>query len=210
MVTLSFIKSKIGIVSILLLSILLLMVGIIMYISGQNNVSDGNLSGLPSPTPLQSEIESQPKLYELQKTTIGANRDTVERLSEVEKKETLPDGSLRYSLKSPLISRKNEIIVKNGQVIYERILVPESRKSPGYVTISEYRHRLGNPAAIIRGSRFYGPLIATILYPEKGIVLIGNTYTDEVYEVHAFSPMTLEDYRSQFGQDIDETTQAPL
>ena len=128
----------------------------------------------------------------------------VESLPTVENKEVLPDGSVRYTLKSPLITRKNEVIVKNNVVVFERILVPEKRGAEGYATISEFREKFGEPEEVVRGSKYYGFMISTLIYAEQGFSLIANTITDEVYEIQRFQPMSVASYREQYGEDIDE------
>lgn len=134
----------------------------------------------------------------------------VENLDTVEDKKTLPDGTVQYSLISPLVRRKNEVLVKDNVVIFERILVPESKNTVGYATISDYTKRFGQPEETIEGSRFYGPPISTFIYADQGFAFIANTITDEVYEIQKFQPMSVADYKKFYGRDIEEDVKSQL
>lgn len=184
----------IGVLFLITLSILSLLIVSITNKPGSN-------VPFTTPTPIPDAVST------IQYTFIGdTTQEEVEKLPTIEKKEVLPDGTTRYSLKSPLISRKNEILTKDGSVIFERILVPESPSAKGYAKISEYKSRFGQPEQTIRGSRFYGELFSTLIYAKNGFTLIGNTRTDEVFEIQHFSPMSIEEYKRLYGNDIDEGT----
>lgn len=151
------------------------------------------------------------KISPLQQAIVGkTTQREIENLKDVEKKETLPDGAIRYTLVSPLVTRKNEIITKDNVVIFERILVPESKNSPGYATISEYINLFGQPGKKIQGSRYYGEPISTLVYAPRGFAFIANTITDEVYEIQLFKPMTVDSYMKLFGEDIEENPEPLL
>lgn len=134
----------------------------------------------------------------------------VENLDTVEDKKTLPDGTVQYSLISPLVTRKNEVLVKDNTVVFERILIPESKNALGYATISEYTKQYGQPEETIEGSRFYGPPISTFIYADQGFAFIANTITDEVYEIQKFQPMSVSDYKKLYGRDIEEGVKSQL
>jgi hypothetical protein len=157
-----------------------------------NTVNEGEIS------PLEQVV--------INKTT----QQEVENLDTVEDKKTLPDGAVRYSLISPLVTRKNEVLVKDNRVVFERILIPESKNALGYATISDYTKRHGQPEETIEGSRFYGPPISTFIYANQGFAFIANTITDEVYEIQKFQPMSVSDYKSLYGQDIEEGVKSQL
>lgn len=187
-----------------LLLIVILFV-LIIRISRTPNVTPDNLP-IPTPIIVSNKNSQEQKLSSLQESLINNEiPQDIESSPDFESKTTLPDGEIRYILKSPLISRKNEIIVKNGKVVFERILTPEKSNSPGYAKISDYTKIFGQPQEKIRGSDFYGPFISTLIYPNEGFALIGNAHTDEVYEIQTFQPMTLETYKKLYGKDINES-----
>ncbi len=188
-----------GIVIVLVVSVL-----IVALLSGMRRNSTTS-----TPTNVPGGSSTQHKISPTQKTIIEkTTKNEVEDLPGIIGKATLSDGATRYTFSSPLISRKNEVIVKDNQVIFERILVPESSKDPGYVRISQYEKEYGKPQQTIRGSRFYGNLIRTYIYANKGFALIGNPITDEVFEIHTFNPTTVENYIQEFGEDIDKDAPA--
>ena len=130
-----------GILLLLLLSVFLVIFVIIITIFSTTETRNDDTSGA-SPTPLtaQGGNSKEQKIAPTQRTLIESTTiQTVEKLPGIENKSLLPDGSAKYTFSSPLISRKNEVIVQDNKVIFERILVPESTQDPGHVLISEYK-----------------------------------------------------------------------
>ncbi len=189
-------------------ALFLLILVIVLVFSSQGGKQ--NFPTTPSPTPIQ--IDGTPRTQKIaptQRTFIERTTlEEVEQLPTIENKVILPEGGTRYTLTSPLVTRKNEIIVQNNQAVFERILVPENRQDPGFVTLTEYKNEYGQPQETIRGSYFYGNLIETFIYADKGFALIGNPFTNEVYEIQTFAPTTVENYKARYGDDINEDAEA--
>lgn len=161
----------------------------------------------PTPTPASSvdRLPREQRISVIQKSAIEKTTEReVADMPGLENKSTLADGSTRYTFNSPLLSRKNEIITKDGTAVFERIIVPEKSKDPGYARISAFISRYGQPQKTIKGSVFYGELISTFIYADKGFTLIGNPRTDEVFEIQIYAPMPIDQYSQQFGEDIKE------
>lgn len=64
---------------------------------------------------------------------------------------------------------------------------------------------LGQPEKTAPGSKFYGYHMNTYIYASKGIVFIGNPNINEVFEIQSFTPMSVEEYINNYGQDISES-----
>ncbi len=191
-----------------ILLVLILIVFAIFLLPG-SVPQQSTISPTPTPYPSLSGSVKNNRYAKNQKTTITeTTRVEIEKRTDVEQKIALSEGRIKYSLTSPLVTRKNEIITQNGKVIFERILIPEKRSDPGYVTISEYKALFGKPEEEIQGSQYYGELYHALIYASKGFTLIGNTNTDEVFEVQVYEPMTVEGYIQTFGEDIEESTGA--
>lgn len=191
------------------IAILLVILVLTLALSGVSRNSENNNSFSPTPTPLiaQGGLSTEQKIAPTQKSIIEKSTvEEIENIVSVENKSTLPNGSIRYTFTSPLMLRKNEVIVQNNRVIFERILVPESSNDPGYVTISEYKGQYDQPQRVITGSHFYGHHVETYIYADKGFTLIGNPFTDEVFEIHVYIPTTVENYIEQYGEDIEESS----
>lgn len=146
----------------------------------------------------------------LQKTSINeTTKTTIEKLPGLINVQGLPDGSIQYNYSSQIPQRPNMIITKNNVAIFERDLLPEDPDAKGYAKISDYIKKLGEPEKIIQGSKFYGPFISTYIYSSKGLAIIGNSNTDEAYEIQTFSPLTPDNYINTFGSDISQITPQP-
>lgn len=177
-------------------------VGFLVFISYREKSLPRSPTALPTPT-LFTAPPPKKLISPLQKTVIGKTQEKeINKLPSIQKKEVLLDGSTKYSLSSFVSQRPDEISTKEGIVIFERITIPEDPKAIGYVKISQYIKGLGQPKRIIQGSAFYGPFVSTYIYNDKGFVFIGNSNTDEVYEIQLFSSMSLDNYVRLYGGDI--------
>lgn len=142
--------------------------------------------------------------------TIGKTTDAeVAALPNKLTSETLSDGSKKYTFTAPITTRTNDIIIKNGVAIYEKIVTPEKKADTGYQTIDQYTQQYGQPEEVIQGTELYGPYSSTYIYASKGFAFIANPNTNEVYEVKVFMPMTVEEYKVQYGSDIKSFQSQP-
>jgi len=157
-----------------------------------------------SPTPTVSQISSPVRPSPLQKTVIGQTTDEeIITNYQILSKDVLADGSTLYSLQSELVPRPNNILTKNGVAVFERILAPEEPSKAGYDRLSSIELMYGPPDEIATGSNFYGWYIEHRIYASKGFTAIGNPNTDEVYETHAYAPMSVDEYVNVYGGDIN-------
>lgn len=180
--------------ALLFIFIIIIIVGIFIYIFFPR----GSQPTPPSPVQIFSP---------LQKTSIGeTTKPTVEKFPGLINSQNLSDGSIQYNYSSLIPQRPNTVIIKNNVVVFEQTILPENPQAKGYAKISDFTKRLGDPEKTLQGSKFYGHLISIYIYSSKGLVIIGNSYTDEVYEVQTFSPSTPENYIKTFGSDINQTT----
>lgn len=146
------------------------------------------------------------KLYPLQKTIINITKESeIKNSPDILKVESLTNETRAYYLKSPVsLSRPNKIITEKGIVKYEQVITDESDPtSDRYATVSRYKVMLGEPNRVIKGSKYYGNYLNTYIYASKGVSLIGNPSTDEVFEIQSYSPTTVEKYIENYGSDID-------
>jgi hypothetical protein len=120
----------------------------------------------------------------------------------------LPQNQKKYTNASSLISRSNSVVTdSNNTVIYQQtVFLAPNTKLP---SISAYTTQYGNPEKEITGSKYYGISAVTMIYASKGITIIGNPNTKEVYELQQYVPMSVEGYIQAYGQDISENMQNP-
>src|SRR3989344_6716077 len=113
--------------------------------------------GFPTPTLKPGEFQAPQNISPLQRAEIGkTTEEQVNKLPGLLSREVLPDGQIKYGFESPLSSRLNEVIIKNGRVVYEKELTPEIQNSVGHTTRSEMTQGFGNPDKVLEGSKFYG------------------------------------------------------
>lgn len=154
----------------------------------------------------QGSVPSQ-ELTPLSRVRIGRQVTTsqLESLPKFKSKESLPNGATQYNYESYNAIRPDVIQTRDGIVVYERIETPAYPEQKGFAKISEYKNKYGEPEKMIMGSRFFGELMVTYIYATKGFALVGNSYTDEVFEVQLFKPIPIETYLQLFGTDIRVT-----
>ena len=68
------------------------------------------------------------------------------------------------------------------------------------IFVKDYLEILGQPAKIIKGSKFYGPEAEWYLYTQSGKAFV--TKNDQVLEVHVFSSMNENEYIDKYGDDL--------
>ncbi len=156
-------------------------------------------------------IEPPQTVSPLQKAIIGVTTNQeLENLPAYIGKETNAAGETNYTYLSEITIRPNNVITdKNGVALFERILIPEDPEETGYATISEFKNKYGEPETVLKGSKFYSWVIETYFYGKLGMAVVGNPNTDEVYEIHRFLPMTVEKYMADFGEDLNQGSEAP-
>ena len=92
--------------------------------------------------------------------------------------------------------------------IYEKdLLLDASSNSP--LKMSDVTSKYGQPEEIVNGSNFYGYGVSTYIYADKGFAVIGNANADKVYELQTFLPMSIDQYKSQYGQDLNSNYSQP-
>ncbi len=165
----------------------------------------------PASTPGKKPVEPIPtnapvtlqKISPLQKNLIGAKPDTNLRGSPLYLGSiTLPDGNTKLNFESPINSRPNEVITKNGIVIYEKDLTPQDPQSSEFISLTSVFASFGQPERLIKGSKYYGSFLNQYIYAGKGFSLVANPNNNEVYEMIFFEPMSVEGYISKYGDDI--------
>lgn len=116
------------------------------------------------------------------------------------------DGT-QYSTSSSLITRSSIVTTDaSNKVVYKRtvFLAPQT-KLPQQSTYST----LGAPEKVLTGSSYYGETITTSIYASKGVTLISNPDTGEVYEMQEYVSTTVDGYISQYGQDLNPNAKSP-
>lgn len=161
--------------------------------------------------PQQPKQAIDQKVTPLSKVEIGkTTKAEIEKLPNIQKKEALPNGGTKYSIKSYNVLRPDEIIVKDNTATFERSTTPEDPKALGFARIAQYIERYGEPQRVIKGSKFYGEFVSTYVYSQLGFTVIANQYTGEVFEVQTFAPMSVSSYMQLYGNsDVPESSPKP-
>lgn len=108
---------------------------------------------------------------------------------------TLSDGSTKYTYPSDDPNRPNELVVKNDTIVYHRTTVSQKY-------VYNYTNNLEAPDYTFEGSRYYGPNTITYLYLKRGTGFVADSKTTLVQEQFIFQPMTLEEFKQQYGSDV--------
>lgn len=141
---------------------------------------------------------SQPKLNEAD-TIVENIEEPLENRPGLQKTESLTDGTTKLSYQSAVADRPNVIITSGG----ENVPFQRSVTDPEFpVKITDYTDIHGPAKWIFKGSEFYGPLAQTHIYPGLGIAFIADPKIGEVFEQHVFTPVDIEEYLKNYGDDI--------
>jgi hypothetical protein len=119
----------------------------------------------------------------------------------------LPDTKKQYSFASVRVDRDNIVITQNGIVVFSRTLTElRDHKLPN---LNEFKTVYGEPEKEIEGSRYYGRIHKTYIYASRGIAIIANPYSNEIYELHNYGPMSVDQYVQTWGEDIKSYKDEP-
>lgn len=154
----------------------------------------------PPPSPLPVISQSPVTISPLQKTLIGRTKpEDVEKTYQIKDKKTLPNGDLSYSINSKLDARPDQIIFHNSAANFERIIVVGNEK---ILKLSDQILKYGPAEKVLKASKYYGNHMETHIYASKGFAFIVNPNADEIYEIQTFSPTSLDNYLTTYGEDI--------
>lgn len=117
---------------------------------------------------------------------------------------TLSDGSIEYEYPSDDPNRPHIQIIKGNAVIFRRNIMADTG-----ITVTDYSDLLSNPEYTAQGSSYYGPTAMVYATPTKGIAIVANPQTGEVYEQYLFLAMSVSDYLQKYGKDISAFTPGP-
>lgn len=191
-------RTLILIISLIVLITLLL---ILMLIGG--GFGSGPKS-IPIPNPILMKQVSP-----LQKTQIGKTSiEDVQKLPTVLNKETLPNGSVKFTLKSEVSPRNDEVIIKDKAVVLEKRSLPLNPDVIGFTSIPQMESEYGKPEKVIASTINYGPFSSTYIYASRGFAFIGNPNNNTVFELQFFSPTSVDEYIRLYGDNIGPSSQA--
>lgn len=190
-----------------LLILVLLSLGIIYLLLSNIKPTKEETTLIPTPTIYSirraTPSSSSYSFSSFQKTVIGKTTDKeIESLTNIISKQASDGGTITYLVKSVNPLQPDKILTKNGTTIYEETSTFTSNAG-GFPKISFYKDIFGQPEEEIVGSEKYGHLATAYIYASKGFSLIGNSNTDEVYEIKRFLPLSLDQYKKLYGSDIN-------
>lgn len=158
-----------------------------------------------SPEPVIMQSPSAVNISSLQKTIPGkTTAQEIEQKISIRTKQSLENNKTSYTIESPLITRPDQIITQNNEVIFERVVLVKNQQE--VTNISSITAKLGPPEKAFTGSKYYGHQIRTYIYASKGLAFIAatNDATNEmeIYEIQTFIPTSVENYMKEYGEDI--------
>ncbi len=123
----------------------------------------------------------------------------VATLPNIVNKTALPNGKTAFDVKTGYAIRGDQIITDSKTTVFVRKRVSSDDKNQ---TLGVYTAQLGQPEEEIMGSKHYGEAATLFLYASKGIAILGNKHSGEVFETQTFIPTNVENYKTLYGQDI--------
>lgn len=188
------------------LFICVLIFGVLFFLNLGQKKQVKNTIPIPSPTPISitNSIDSSTFTFSpYQKTIIGKTTDEeVKKLANILNQQKTSSNEILYTIKSVDPLEPDIIVTKNNLVVFEKTNTI-TQDSGGLPKISTYIERFGKPDEEIVGSKTFGAFATNYIFATKGFTLIGNSATDNVYQIQRFQPMSLEEYKITYGQDIN-------
>lgn len=152
----------------------------------------------PTPTIVPLNPATIPgKIFEGKKATIGQTTDSQLRiLPGLEKEEASADGGRTFIFTSSILPRPNTVSTnQSGIAVFERVVTIGSTD----ITLSQAKSLLGEEEFLIEGSSFYGKAINTYIYSSRGVAILANPNTDDIYEIQTFQPTNVSEYINRYS-----------
>lgn len=171
-----------------------------------------NEQGLITPTTSPGSYNENPegafRFTPLQKTEVG-----VTTAREIEAKETVISKSIQngitiYQVESAIPGENDEIRVRDNTVIFESINTfnLEEGTPP---KIKTYQDEFGQPEKTIDGVSSLGKHISASIYAEQGFSLFVNRFTNTIYKIHRYVPMSTAEYERQYAEYLQPAPEYP-
>lgn len=194
-----------GIALLLVVAVLIL---VIASLSSENEQSQqGNLP-IPTPVPYTRQKDGTFSFSPFQRTTI--NKTTSKEIEDEQKilNKSLRGSTTVYEVPSATPQETDEIRTKDGIVVFESINI-FNNKAGMPPKVSVYEKEFGKSEDIRDRVSPLGKHISAHIYAEEGFTLFVNRYTNTVYEVHRYTPMSTSEYEDQFGEYLEPAPEYP-
>lgn len=136
------------------------------------------------------------------KATIGETTNAqLKNLPNLIEEKTASDGGKIFSYTSSLLDRPNLVTTSpSGIATFERGVIPSGEN----ISLSEIKSKLGDEEKLIEGSS-YGKAVNTYIYSSRGFSILANPFSDEIYEVQTFIPMSADNYITIYADKGNNT-----
>lgn len=169
--------------------------------------SPSSLNTIPTPTPINNSQGNSPGRHssyvQFFHTQIGKTTDSdIQKSGSLISKTSLSNGQIKYTVKSVNPAYPDTIVTDKGTVIFESTSTQTSDEG-GFPPLSTFIQQYGNPEEVVNGNGIINsPVVKSYLFPAKGVALIANSYTNNVYAVLRFPPMSLDAFKTQYSNYI--------
>jgi len=179
-----------------------------------SNSSEAPRQILPTPTPIVYTSENYNRTSDgtfrftpYQKTVINKTTDeeVQKNTTVIEKLET--GDEVVYKIRSLNPITPDEIRTKNGVVVFEKNKTLVDNKHGPLPRINTYIEQFGQPEDIVDNINPYGWDTSAYIYASEGFTIIASRYTDEVYEIQRYVPMTVDEYKINYSEFLQPVPQ---
>lgn len=201
----------------LLFGLLILLAVIVLVwflIPKKTTNQEGTALLTPTPVSVNRQITPIPpsssyQFSSFQKTVIGKTPEQeIALLKAVLKKETIAGDQTRYTLLSVNPQQDDEIITKNGVVVFEKTST-FTNNDGGFPKFSPIKNLYGKEEMALQGHPYYGPFAVTYIFAYRGFAVVVNPNTDNIYEVQRFTPLSIDSYLKIYGSNLSLTPPQP-
>lgn len=167
--------------------------------------SQQNIRQLPTPTRYTEENYNRApdgsfRFTPYQKTEIDKTTDEQVRKTQTVLSQTTKNGVTIYKVRALSPLTPDEIRTQRGVVVFEKNKTLLDNKYGPLPRLPIYTQEFGQAESTKDNISPYGAEVTAYMYASKGFTLFANRYTKEVYEVQRFTPMSVEQYKSQYRE----------
>jgi hypothetical protein len=191
-----------------LLVIIVLVVAASSILSPQTTTTDELITPTSSPRSYHEDSQGKFQITPLQRTEIGTTTGR-----EVEANETITSKSIQndttiYIVESAVPGEPDEIRVRDNEVIFESINTFNTTAGQP-PKIATYQNELGESEKVLDSVSSLGKHISAHIYAEQGVAFFVNRFTNTVYKIHRFLPMSTAEYEQEYGEYLQPAPEYP-
>jgi len=187
------------IIILFVIAILLLIIVFIFLIIISFSSTNQNVTSKITPSPTRIILKKNFLVNPLERSEIGKTKEEEVLESYTIKSKTSYGNETIYKIESAIPNELDEVRVEKGIVVFERVNT-DTVTLTQLTRLDEVIKKFGDPELVIDKVGPHGWYTSLYVFSSNGFAVFANRYTNSVYEVQRFLPMSIDDYKNKYPE----------